>query len=271
MSPNTRTGMHRRERRTNGREQPRKPNQDERKREGGSFSHQEQSRLPEQKKEWSMQPHHVFELYQRGRHLFTKNLLPGKAPFAEQLVREKGEEYRHLDPRRSKLAALILKGCTNTGIRTGNIVLYLGVSHGYTASFVSDMIGPDGLLFGIDPAPRVMRDFVFLAEARKNMVPMLADANHPEEYVGRVCLADVVYQDIAQRNQAEIFIKNCQLFLKKGGYGLLAVKARSIDVTKRPKVLFEDVLRQLEKVFTVIDFRILEPEQRDHCMIVVKK
>ena len=103
------------------------------------------------------------------------------------------------------------------------------------------------------------------------MAPLLADANHPEEYVGRVCLADVVYQDIAQRNQAEIFIKNCQLFLRKGGYGLLAVKARSIDVTKRPKVLFEDVRQQLEKVFTVIDFRILEPEQRDHCMIVVKK
>ncbi|MDP3640754.1 MAG: fibrillarin-like rRNA/tRNA 2'-O-methyltransferase [Nanoarchaeota archaeon] len=271
MSPNARIGARRGERRTNGRGQARRPNKDEQKKEGGNFGRTEQSRLPEQQKEWSMQPHHVFELYQKGRHLFTKNLLPGKAPFAEQLVRDKGEEYRQMDPRRSKLSALVHKGCTNVGIRTGNIVLYLGVSHGYTASFVSDMIGPDGLLFGIDPAPRVMRDFVFLAEERKNMAPMLADANHPEEYISRVCLADVVYQDIAQRNQAEIFIKNCQLFLKKDGYGLLAVKARSIDVTKRPKVLFEDVRRQLEKVFTVIDFRILEPEQRDHCMIVVKK
>lgn len=225
----------------------------------------------EEKTERHLQPHHVFEVYQKGRHIFTKNLLPGKAPFDELLIHEKGEEYRLFDPLRSKLSALIHKGCTNTGIRKGNIVLYLGVSHGYTASFVSDIIGQDGLLFGIDPAPRVMRDFVFLADERKNLVPMLANANHPEEYVSRVCLADIVYQDIAQRNQAEIFIKNCQLFLKKGGYGLFAIKARSIDVTQRPRVIFEEIRKQLEKVFTVIDFRILEPEQRDHCMIVVKK
>src|SRR3989344_506308 len=89
---------------------------------------------------------------------------------------------------------------------------------------------------------------------------LLADANHPEEYLDKVCLADIIYQDVAQRNQSEIFLKNCAVFLKKGGYGLLAVKARSIDVRKKPKVVFEEVKKELakDKSLKIIDYRLLE-------------
>src|SRR3989344_7502973 len=146
----------------------------------------------------NIQPHKIFEVYDNGRNIYTKNLTPGKIYFEERVVREGKDEYREFDPFRSKLASTIIKGCTNIGIRKGDIVLYLGCSHGYTPSFVSDIIGKEGLLFGVDPAPRVMRDFVFLCEERKNMVPLLVDANHPEEYTFRVCMADIVYQDIAQ-------------------------------------------------------------------------
>lgn len=217
-------------------------------------------------------PHKLFEVYidDKGR-LYAKNIVPGLAPFREIIVREKGEEYRQWDPTRSKLAAMIKKGCTNIGIRKSNIVLYLGVSHGYTASFISDMIGNEGLLFGLDPAPRVMRDFVFRAEERKNLIPLLADANHPEEYIGRVCAADIIYQDIAQRNQADIFLRNCQLFLKKGGYGLLAIKAKSIDVTASSKKICEEVRKTIEQKMTVIDYRLLEPYEKDHAFLIVKK
>lgn len=218
-----------------------------------------------------IQPHKIFQIYQDHRRIYTKSIVPGFAPFQEIIFREGKDEYREFDPRRSKLAAAIVKGCTNIGIRKHDVVLYLGASHGYTCSFVSDIVGEEGLVFGIDPAPRVMRDLVFLSEERKNIVPMLADANHPEEYLDKVCLADVVYQDIAQRNQADIFIRNCRLFLKKGGYGLLAVKARSIDIKKKSKALFNEIRQELEKVFTVIDFRILEPFERDHCMIIIKR
>ena len=218
-----------------------------------------------------MQDHKIFQLYTDGRNLYTKSIAPGKAPFDERIFREQGNEYRELDPTRSKLAATIKKGCTNIFIRRQDIVLYLGVSHGYTASFVSDIIGVDGVIFGVDPAPRVMRDLVFLSEERKNIIPILADANHPEEYIARVSAVDIVYQDISQRNQTDIFIRNCRLFLKKNGYGLIAVKARSIDISKKPKQLFEEVRKTLEKEFTVIDYRFLEPFEKDHCFIIVKK
>tara|TARA_Y100000034_G_scaffold129417_1_gene185817 strand:+ start:201 stop:875 length:675 start_codon:yes stop_codon:yes gene_type:complete len=220
-----------------------------------------------------IKPHKLFEIYQeaRGKRIFTKSILPGVIHFEERLARDKNDEYREFDPRRSKLAAMIMKNCTNIGIRKNDVVLYLGSSHGYTPSFVSDIVGKEGLVFGLDPAPRVMRDFFFLAEERKNLIPVLADANHPEEYLDKISGVDIVYQDVAQRNQADIFIRNCQLYLKKGGYGLLAVKARSIDIKKSPKQIFTEIRTQLDKIFTVIDYKILDPFEKDHCMIIIKK
>ncbi|HIJ10857.1 TPA: fibrillarin-like rRNA/tRNA 2'-O-methyltransferase [Candidatus Woesearchaeota archaeon] len=217
-----------------------------------------------------MKPHKLFEIYENKRRIYTKSLVPG-TPFGERQYKHGGTKYREFDPTRSKLAAMIMKGCTNIGIRKNDVVLYLGASHGYTCSFVSDIIGKDGLIFGVDPAPRVVRDLVFLSERRQNIVPVLADANHPKEYLRRVCQADIVFQDIAQKNQAEIFIKNCDMFLKKGGYGLLAIKARSIDVTAKPKKIFVEMRKKMEEHFTVIDYKILDPFELDHCMIIVKK
>ncbi len=214
-----------------------------------------------------MKPHKLFQIFQDRKRIYTKSILPGVSHFDERLV--KG--YRELDPRRSKLGAMIMKGCTNIGIREKDVVLYLGLSHGYTASFVSDIVGTEGVVFGIDPAPRVVRDAVFLAEKRTNIIPILADANHPKEYVTRVSGVDIVYQDIAQKNQADIFIRNCELFLKPGGYGLLAVKAKSIDIKKKPKQLFIEIRNKLDKLFKVIDYKILDPFEKDHCMIIIKK
>src|SRR4030042_1392825 len=80
---------------------------------------------------------------------------------------------------------------------------------------------------------------------------------------------DDVYQDIAQKNQVEIFLKNCDAFLKKGGFGLLAVKARSVDVTKHPKEIFREVRRQLEQSsMVIVDYRELEPFERDHAFLL---
>ncbi|MCK5281964.1 MAG: fibrillarin-like rRNA/tRNA 2'-O-methyltransferase [Nanoarchaeota archaeon] len=216
----------------------------------------------------------IFEVYEekgKRRSLYTINLTPGKKVYNEKLVRDKGREFRQWDPKKSKLAAAILKGTLNIGIRKGDIILYLGCSTGTTPSHISDIIGKDGFLFGLDFAPRVLRDFVFLCEKRKNMAPLLEDANHPENYQKNITQVDIVYQDIAQRNQVEIFIKNCNLFLKKGGYALLALKARSIDVTKKPKALFNEARNLLEEHLIIIDYRTLDPYELDHCMFICKK
>ncbi len=195
-------------------------------------------------------------VFVEGRRIYTKDLVSGKS-----------SEW---DPRRSKLAAAIAKGISEIGIKEGNTVLYLGASSGTTASHVSDIVGKNGFVFALDSSPRMVRDLVFECERKMNMAPLLEDANHPERYAENVTKVDVVYQDVSQRNQSEIFLKNCRLFLKKGGFGLLAVKARSVDVTKKPAEIFETARKELEKEMEIVDSRQLEPFEKAHMLFVCK-
>ncbi len=208
----------------------------------------------------------------KGRNLYTKSLLPGTKHFGEFVLNEAGSEYRFWDPFKSKLAAALAKRLAQCGIKEGDKVLYLGASHGYTPSFMSDIVGAKGFLFCLDSSPRVVRDLFFITELRTNMVPILADANQPKNYQHLVCKVDIVYQDVAQKNQVEIFLKNTDLYLKGGGFGILAIKARSVDVTKNPKVIFKEVMLQLEEHhMTVVDHRLLDPFEKDHALFIVKK
>ncbi len=203
--------------------------------------------------------------------LLTKNLVPGKKVYDEDLIRHANGEFRVWDPKRSKLGAGLMSGISQIGMREGDYVLYLGCSTGTTVSHVSDILGENGLVYALDFAPRVMRDLIFVAEDRKNIAPIIADANRPELYAQLVSEVDCVFMDIAQKNQAEIFLKNCKMFLKPGGFGLLALKARSVDVTRNPKDVFRQVRSMLEREMTVVDYKELAPFEIDHAMFVCKK
>lgn len=214
----------------------------------------------------------VYEVQLGKKRFFaTKNLIPGVRVYGEDLVREKEQEYRVWDATRSKIAAALVKGVSQLGVYPGSIVLYLGASTGTTVSHISDLVGKEGFVFALDFAPRSTRNLVFLAERRPNIAPILANANHPQQYLPLLCEVDAVIQDIAQRDQANIFLKNCAVFLKQGGFGILSVKARSIDVTKKPKVVFNEIRSMLEKKITIVDYRELDPLEKDHCVFVCKK
>jgi fibrillarin-like pre-rRNA processing protein len=206
--------------------------------------------------------------------VLTRNLTPGVTFFdqEQEFIRD-GVAYRELSPKRSKLAAALVKGCQQFGIREGGSVLYLGASHGYTPSFVSDMLGKDGTLFCVEFAPTVARDLVFVCERRENMIPVLADASQPNEYAWRITGVDALFQDIAQRAQLDIFLKNLFLFVKPGGFGMLALKARSVDSARRPDEIFKAVKRQLDSTagITLVDYRELFPLEKDHAFFVVKR
>lgn len=210
-------------------------------------------------------------LHTDGKNIFTKNLTPGRSVYGEKLIVADGVEYRHWNPYRSKLAALVLKGCRHFPFARDSKVLYLGAASGTTVSHISD-IAVNGAIYAVEISPRAIRDLIRLAERRKNIIPILADANKPLSYRAMVpASVDVLYQDVAQRNQLEIFLNNAEIYLGFGGYGLLMVKARSIDVTKTPEKLFSHVEAELnKKSMKILAKHNLEPFDKDHMAIVVK-
>lgn len=212
-------------------------------------------------------------IYQSSRKLFTRNLTPGTRVYGEDLIAEGGIEYRYWEPYRSKLAAALQNNIGELPLHEGNTVLYLGAAEGTTASHISDIIGEKGLLFGVDISAKVMQRFTWLCERRKNMVPVLADAARPETY--REHLAgfkiDVLYQDVSQRNQAEIFLRNAHAYLKISGYGLLTVKARSISSVEKPGKIISDEVSKLEKEFRVLKVIDLKPFEKEHAMVLCER
>ena len=180
------------------------------------------------------------------------------------------EGYRLWDPFRSKLAALLLNGrSTRPALASDAMVLYLGAATGTTVSHVSDIVR-DGLVYAVEYSPRSMRDLVRLCERRKNIVPILADAAMPEEYAFLVESVDLVYQDVAQRNQAEIASRNCARYLKPGGDLILMLKTRSVDVTASPQAVLQAEMKNMQglDLLQVLD---LLPFHQDHFSMQAKK
>ncbi|MFH1786786.1 MAG: fibrillarin-like rRNA/tRNA 2'-O-methyltransferase [archaeon] len=192
--------------------------------------------------------------------------LDNKQVYSEKFV----GAYRTWNPRRSKPAAAILCGLKAFPVKPRDKILYLGAGNGTTASHFSDVVGKEGVVYCVEFSARTMRELIEVCERRKNMVPILADANFPEEYA-YVGMVDVVYQDVAQKNQGEIFISNCKKFLRGGGSGVLMVKARSVDVVMEPKDVYSRVQGKVAKELKVKESLELEPYERDHCCIVVEK
>ncbi len=199
---------------------------------------------------------------------WTKNLLPGKTVYDERLIMD--GKYRQWSVQKSKLGAGLAKGLKPLPVKNGDVVLYLGASTGTTVSHISDIVGYEGMIFAVELSFFMMRRLVFLAEKRKNIAPILANANHPEVYAPLICEADFLFQDISQKNQVEIFLKNLK-FLKPGKRGILAVKAKSIDVSADPRSIYENVRRQLEKKVKVLWHVRLDPFEKDHALFVVEK
>jgi len=199
--------------------------------------------------------------------LATKNLVAGRKVYGEKFVREGGAEYRLWNPNRSKLAAAIFNGLGELPLNENSKVLYLGAASGTTASHISDIVS-QGLVFCVDFSPRVFVKLLEVCELRKNMIPIFADASQPGQYSSIVEKCDVIYQDIAQPNQVEILAANAEHYLKLGGSVIIAIKARSIDVSKEPRKIFDAEIEKLKKFFKILDVVYLEPYEKDHVLVV---
>ena len=210
-------------------------------------------------------------VYSINNKIATVNSTPGIKTFGEMLVKAEGKEFRLWDPNRSKACAAIVKGIKEFPIREGTIVLYLGIAHGFTASFLSDIIGSNGMLYGVEFSDRCFNELLPVVEKRRNIIPILADARKPENYKNTVIeKVDVVFCDIAQRDQTDVAIRNCKEFLKPNGYLMLAIKTQSIDVTRSSKEIVREEMNKVVAYFDIIDWKMLEPFEDKHGFVLAK-
>ena len=199
----------------------------------------------------------------------TLNLTPGKGHLAETRTIIGNKEYRIWDPKTSKLCAALHKGLDYPQTAERPIILYLGASFGNTISYLSD-IYPNGIIYAVESAIEPLRQIALLSLARKNIIPLHEDANHPENYMDAVPQADIIYMDVAQKNQVQILKKN-MIYSSTHTIIMFCVKARSIDVAMPPSQVFQKVRDDLKGDLSIISEIRLEPYEKDHVFMVMKK
>ncbi len=149
-------------------------------------------------------------------------------------------------------------------------------------SHVSDIVGPQGLVYAVEFSHRSGRDLLNVAKTRTNIVPIIEDARHPHKYRMLVGMVDCVFADVAQPDQTRIVALNSHHFLKAGGHFVISIKASCIDSTAKPEAVFASEvsfsylvrywLIQVKKMkaekMKPQEQLTLEPYERDHAVVV---
>ncbi len=204
-----------------------------------------------------------------GRDLYTPNRgPPGDRVYGETLRTVDRVEYRHWDPFRSKLAALLVKGAATDVWRGARKSLYLGGAHGTTVSHLSDVLDPTPV-YVVEKSATSFAPLLALARRRRNLLPILADAQLPERYRADVGEVDFLYQDVAQRNQAAIFVENARATLAAGGRGILMLKVRSVTQRRPAASVVRETRAELGRAGIEVRQEVgLAPFARDHVALV---
>ncbi|MBI4360825.1 fibrillarin-like rRNA/tRNA 2'-O-methyltransferase [Candidatus Micrarchaeota archaeon] len=210
-------------------------------------------------------------VYESRGQLFTQSRLEGFKVHGEAVIHRGGMAYRHFNPNHSKLAAAIANGLKTFPFTPGSKTLYLGAAQGVTVSFLSDIVGSQGEIYAVEISKRAMRDLIFVCEKRDNILPILADASKPDEYAGDVGQVDVVFEDVAAKNQAEILLANADACLKPGGFALIAIKSQSIDSAADPEKIFHQTITKIARHLQHAQTISLEPFEKDHVLAVFQK
>lgn len=208
--------------------------------------------------------------------LCTLNMVPGISVYGEKRIElgatqggDEKKEYRLWNPYRSKLASAIYAGVSSIHMGPGSKVLYLGGATGTTVSHVSDLVGPEGMVYAVEFSHRVGRDLVEMAKRRPNIVPIIEDARYPMKYRMLVPMVDCIFMDVAQPDQARILALNAQAFLQNGGHYVISIKANCIDSTLEAPVVIAAELNKLKKdKLKPLEQVSLEPFERDHAVVV---
>jgi fibrillarin-like pre-rRNA processing protein len=185
----------------------------------------------------------------------------GKSIYGEQVTNRGGKYYRIFSPLRSKLSSSMRLGL-KPDLRKGDHMLYLGAGAGTTASHISDSLS-DGSIFAVEFAPVPFIKLTSLSGIKENIFPILSDAQKPEMYGLFVDKVDIVYQDVSQPNQIEIFANNMDYFGSQRG--ILMLKTFSL----RSDFSIEKEIKKIKDNFSVQQVKDISRFHRGHYAITV--
>ncbi|MEL9914971.1 MAG: fibrillarin-like rRNA/tRNA 2'-O-methyltransferase [Thermoplasmatales archaeon] len=180
-----------------------------------------------------------------------------------ELVVEKGNScYRLFSPLRSKLASALRLGL-KADLKDDNYVLYLGAGAGTTASHISDSVS-SGVIYAVEISPVPFIKLMSVCEIKKNVLPILQDAQKPKLFAPFIERVDLIYQDVSQPNQVDIFINNMDFFSPKSG--ILMLKSFSLRSDHTP----DNEIRKIKKAFDVTQVKDISRFHKGHLAVVVK-
>ncbi len=193
----------------------------------------------------------------------------GNPVYGEKIIPFDKKFLRQWVPRRSKLGSALSKGNFPLKIERNWNVLYLGASSGTTVSHISDIV-TEGSIYAVEFAPEPFQKLLALSEERQNILPILEDSRTPEKYsffVDRK--VNLIYQDISQRDQVEIFRRNLNLF-DTWEQAILVLKLRSISSRVDLSDTLDVALSGFDDLFIrkKID---LSPVHKSHYMILIER
>jgi len=152
------------------------------------------------------------------------------------------------NPYHSKLSAYLMAGGKNWPFKKNSKVLYLGSAEGNTISYLSE-ICTTNTITAVEISAVAMAELLVLAKKKENIIPCLNDAHFPEKYKIQANNPNIIYQDIAQNDQVDIFIRNCNYF--KPECAFLMLKTQSIS--RKNKTIFEDTKIKLNEIFKNVE------------------
>ena len=163
------------------------------------------------------------------------------------------------NPYHSKLSAYLLAGGKNWPFERDSKILYLGSAEGNTISYLSEICKTNSIT-AIEISPVAMAELLVLVKKKNNIIPCLCDAHFPEKYRIQANNPEIIYQDIAQNDQVEIFIRNCEYFKPKQAF--LMLKTQS--VAKKEFDIFKSTEKRLNEIFESVESVNINKWARGH-------
>ena len=152
------------------------------------------------------------------------------------------------NPYHSKLSAYLIAGGKSWPFKKNSKILYLGSAEGNTISYLSEICKTNSIT-AVEISAVAMAELLVLVKKKDNIIPCLCDAHFPEKYRVQANNPEIIYQDIAQNDQVDIFIRNCEYYKPK--HAFLMLKTQSM--TKKYNDIFKKTEKRLNKIFKKVE------------------